>query len=73
MPVIKEHEKPKPCNNEVKEIVKKHENTSNKLFSGLENDDIILLIVFFILIMDNCEDRLLLLALAFIFFSDYFS
>lgn len=70
MPVIKEHEKPKPCNNE---IIKKQENTSNKLFPGFENDDIILLIVFFILIMDNCEDRLLLLALAFIFFSDYFS
>lgn len=73
MPVIKEHEKPKPCNNEVKDIVKKQENANSKLFAGLDNDDIILLIVFFILIMDNCEDRLLLLALAFVFFSDYFS
>ena len=72
MPVLKENEKPKPCNDQVKEIVKKPECTNNKLFAGLDNDDIILLIVFFILIMDNCEDRLLLLALAFIFFSDYF-
>lgn len=72
MPVIKEQEKPKPCNNGVKDIIKNQENTSGKLFSGLDNDDIILLIVFLILIMDNCEDRLLLLALAFIFFSDYF-
>lgn len=53
-----------------KEICKKQEKS---FLAGFENDDLILLAVFFILIMDNCEDRLLLLALAFIFFADSFS
>ncbi len=73
MPVIKEHQKSEPSDNDVKSVIAPKQNLQNKLFSGLDNDDIILLVVFFILIMDNCEDRLLLLALAFIFFSDYFS
>lgn len=72
MPVIKPSAPiPKP-HKELKPQPKK-ENQQNGLFSGLENDDIILLVVFLILVLDNCEDRLLLLALGFIFFSDYFT
>lgn len=68
MPVMK----PSPASATKKEneiVCKKPEKS---FLQGLENDDIILLAVFFILIMDNCEDRLLLLALAYIFFSDAF-
>lgn len=39
---------------------------------GLEKDDIILLIVIAILILNECDDTILLLALAYIFFADYF-
>ncbi|MBQ7975059.1 MAG: hypothetical protein IJ300_05175 [Clostridia bacterium] len=70
MPVVK---KTPPAPEPPKKEIRTQATTGNGLFSGLENDDLILLAVFFILIMDNCEDRLLLLAIAFIFFSDYFN
>lgn len=38
----------------------------------LQSDDILLLIVITALLLNECEDKLLLLALAYIFFSDYF-
>ena len=38
----------------------------------LETDDLILIAVVAILLMNNCDDKLLLLAIAFVFFSDYF-
>ena len=68
MPVVRQssapattaQKKPAPEN-------KRQESTG--LLSGLETDDIILLVVFLILIMDNCDDKLLLLALGYIFFS----
>ncbi len=69
MPVVKTPSSPATVKNSVP-VSKK---TEKSFFPGLENDDLILLAVFFILIMDNCEDRLLLLALAFIFFSDAFN
>ena len=72
MPVIKQPT-PMPKPHEEHKPQPKKENHQNGLLSGLENDDIILLVVLLILIMDNCEDRLLLLALGFIFFSDYFT
>lgn len=72
MPVLKESQKKEQCETPVKSDTPAKSCSQNKLLPGLDNDDIILLVVFFILIMDNCEDRLLLLALAFIFFSDYF-
>ena len=40
---------------------------NGKLFGKIETDDLILLIVIFVLLADNCDDSLLLLALAFIF------
>lgn len=49
--------------------------SSNSLFKGtnlfdrFQADDLILLIVIFVLLADDCDDTLLLLALAFIFFN----
>ncbi len=40
--------------------------------SGLKSDDFLLILIIFILIFNECDDRLLLLALLYIFFSDYF-
>ena len=37
---------------------------------NLETDDLVLLIVAFVLLMDGCDDKLLLAAIAFIFLSD---
>lgn len=41
----------------------------NNLLGDLKTDDIILLVVIFILLIDECDDKLLLIALGFIFFS----
>lgn len=68
MPVIK---KPNPPPSR-QEHIQPTPVSQKKLLPDMKTDDIILLVVFFILIMDNCEDKLLLLALGFIFFSDYF-
>lgn len=38
----------------------------------LRTDDLILLAVIFLLLSDDCDDKLLLLALAYVFFADYF-
>lgn len=38
----------------------------------LHTDDIVLLIVIALLLLNDCDDKLLLLALAYVFFSDYF-
>ena len=40
--------------------------------SGLKSDDLLLLLVIAVLIFNECDDKLLLLALVYIFFSDYF-
>ncbi len=40
-----------------------------KFLGRFETDDLILLIVIFVLLADDCDDTLLLLALAFIFFN----
>lgn len=45
---------------------------SSELPFGLEKDDIILIIIIAILLFNDCDDTLLLLALAYIFFADYF-
>ena len=44
---------------------------NGKLFGRFETDDIILLVVVFILLMDECDDKLLLGALAFIFLTGF--
>ena len=51
-----------------------HPNNNGGLLAGLnlKNDDVILLAVAFILLMDGCDDKLLLAALGLVFFSDYF-
>ena len=51
------------------EICKSDKN--NKLFGKFENDDIILAIVVIMLLANDCDDKLLLLALAFVFFSGF--
>ncbi len=71
MPVIK---KPEPPPKQAqKPAPERKQADSGGLLGNLESDDIILLVIFVILLMDNCEDRLLLLALGFIFFADYFT
>lgn len=72
MPVIKQPA-PAPSPPDKHKPEQKKETRHTGFLAGLENDDIILLVVFLILILDNCEDRMLLLALGFIFFSDYFT
>lgn len=49
-------------------------NNNGGLLAGLnlKNDDLILLAVAFILLMDGCDDKLLIAALGLVFFSDYF-
>ncbi len=37
----------------------------------LQSDDLILLIIIIALILNDCNDKLLLLALAYVFFADY--
>ena len=70
-PVIEPERKPLPP--QIKESVKK-EQKKEELFplSGLKSDDLILLIVIALLIFNDCNDKLLLIALIYIFFSDYF-
>ncbi len=46
----------------------------NKAVIGrLKTDDMIILIVIVLLLLNDCDDKLLLISLAFIFFSDYFN
>ena len=52
----------KPCDSKISKPV-------SGIFGNLEKDDLILLIVIFVLLADNCDDSLLLIALAFIFFN----
>ena len=46
-------------------------NALKKIFGGMETDDIILLAVIFILIANDCDDKLLLIALAYVFIAGY--
>lgn len=57
----------KPCNNEPKLIPTENE----KRFGNFESDDIILAVVIFMLLANDCDDKLLLLAIAFIFISGF--
>lgn len=65
-PVYKEEKTP---------VHKKEENLpqkqGNKLFGGIESDDIILAVVVVMLLANDCDDKLLLLALAFVFFTGF--
>ena len=64
--VNKDYQKPKekPCN-EIHTIQQK----DNGILSKLENDDIILIAIALLLLADDCDDKLLIIAIAFIFIS----
>lgn len=64
---LKEIHKP-PIKPSPEKCEKKEEHISS--FS-LKNDDVILLLVIAVLIFNECDDKLLLLALVYIFFSEY--
>lgn len=63
-PVRPEH----PARPENKPVKKEKE---GGIFDNLQTDDIILGIVVLALLMDDCDDKLLIAALAFIFLSDF--
>jgi hypothetical protein len=44
---------------------------SGKLFMNLKSDDLILIGVILILMINECDDKLLILALIYVFLSDY--
>ena len=70
-PVIEPEHRPLPPPN--KESIKKEQKKEELLpLTGLKSDDLILLIVIALLIFNECNDKLLLLAQIYIFFSDYF-
>ncbi len=57
----------------VKEIAEPQKKQSEPTaLSRLKSDDMILLVIIALLIFNECNDKLLLLALVYIFFSDYF-
>ncbi|MBE7044508.1 MAG: hypothetical protein E7397_03190 [Ruminococcaceae bacterium] len=56
-----------PQKQEKKEVAK-----AGSFLDQLESDDIILGVVILLLLMNDCEDKLLLLAIAFVFFSGFF-
>ena len=65
--------KPVHAKPEKKESAPKPEKKETLPFlSGLKSDDLLLLLVIAVLIFNECDDKLLLLALVYIFFSDYF-
>lgn len=68
MPQLIKHEETKPekKQNECSEPKPKQESTG-KLFGRFENDDVILGVIILALLLDDGDDSLLLLALAFIF------
>ena len=73
-PVMHHKEKPQESINapqkevqDKNELQKKH---SGGFLDNLKQDDTILLAVIFVLLLDECDDKLLLAALGFIFLSD---
>lgn len=54
----------------IKNVDTKPCDKDNGLLGNLETDDLVLLIVAFVLLMDGCDDKLLLAAIAFVFMSD---
>ena len=61
-------EEKKPCENV--HIEKRNQHTDIKsFFKNLETDDIILIAIAILLLADDCDDKMLLLAIGFIFIS----
>lgn len=85
MPVRKETAKiPKECRNDEKCIEPIHNKCEDKpekggvfdeiiqngrLFGRFELDDVLLLVIIMVLLFDDCDDNLLILALGFVFLS----
>lgn len=73
-PIMHTYEK-KPIKNECKEDnqkpIKKKEEKNDSFLANLETDDIILLIVILALILDDCDDKILLIALGFVFICQF--
>ena len=73
-PIMHTYEK-KPRNNECQEDrqkpLKKKEEKNDSILANLETDDIILLIVILALILDDCDDKILLIALGFVFICQF--
>ncbi len=69
---------PEPKPPEKKEIKKCEAHKEKKdaslggILGDLKTDDIILIVIALALLIDDCDDKLLLIALAFVFFSDMF-
>lgn len=74
-PIMHPYEK-KPQKNECKEEnhqkpIKKKEEKNDGFLANLETDDFILLIVILALILDDCDDKILLIALGFVFICQF--
>lgn len=54
------------------ECIEVCQNKNSGILSNVKLDDIIIIAVILLLVMDNCEDKLLIIALAFLLFSDFF-
>lgn len=67
MPQLIKHEEPEKQLSEHREQPVPKQENSGKLFGRFENDDIILGVIILALLMDDSDDSLLLIALAFIF------
>ena len=50
-------------------IERKKENEEKKIFGKFETDDIILIAIALLLLADDCDDKMLLIAIAFVFVS----
>lgn len=61
-----------PKKSEVSCHPEKEDKKGAGFLENIETDDLILIIVALVLLMDGCDDKLLLLAIAFIFFSEFF-
>ncbi len=66
----KPHKKEHKEENKDKQISKKEEKKEG-IFANLETDDLILLVVILALIIDDCDDKILLIALGFIFICQF--
>ena len=80
-PIIRHEETPKPSpqpESAAPEPVRRTVPEKQKpegivgFLKNLQSDDIILIAVIFALLIDDCDDKLLLIALGFVFFSDMF-
>ena len=62
---------PKPVPSPPSEPVAKPTTSQPQIIKGINDDDLILILVIFILLMCNCDDKLLLIALVYVFLSGY--